>query len=156
MARIHIEIPEHPVVSYSTELAVRISDINIGGHLGHDALISLLHEARARCFASHGWNELEVEPPATGIIMADLAVQYLGEAFFGDRLRIDISARDWSSKGCDLVYRMLCVIPAAGAEGGPGPREIARAKTGIVFFDYGERKAVPIPAAFRSVFGDSA
>jgi 4-hydroxybenzoyl-CoA thioesterase len=31
-------------------------------------------------------------------------------------------------------------------------REVARGKTGIVFFDYATRKTAPVPAAFRAQF----
>ena len=139
MARLEIELPDNFV--FRTEFPVRIDDINFGGHLGHDSVVSLLHEARAQFFAHHGWQELNVE--GAGIIMADLAVVYLSEAFHGDRLVFEITARDFSSKGCDLVYAVR-----AAADG----REVARAKTGIVFFDYAARTAVEIPAPFRALF----
>lgn len=139
MARIEIELPNQ--WAFRTEIPVRIDDINFGGHLGHDSIVTLIHEARARFFAAHGWRELDVA--GAGIIMADLAVQYLSEAFYSDILIFEITARDFSSKGCDLVYR----LSAANSN-----REVARAKTGIVFFDYEARIPVEVPATFRSLF----
>ncbi len=33
-----------------------------------------------------------------------------------------------------------------------GEKEVARAKTGIVFFDYEKRKIAPLPKEFRTLF----
>jgi len=46
MARIKIEIPDKFI--YKTEIPIRITDINYGGHLGNDSLLSIIHEARVR------------------------------------------------------------------------------------------------------------
>ena len=50
---------------------------------------------------------------------------------------------DFHEHGCDLVWRMT--------EAASG-REVARGKTGIVFFDYGERRKVAVPEGFRRRF----
>ena len=52
MARIKITLPTH--VDFSTEIALRIGDINYGGHLGNDAVLALVHEARVQLFVSQG------------------------------------------------------------------------------------------------------
>ena len=87
----------------TVELPVRITDLNYGAHLGNDALLGLLHEARVQLLAQLGTAELD---PATqlGFIMADVAVEYRGEAFHGDVLRVQVGAADLSKYGFDLVY----------------------------------------------------
>ena len=40
MARIKLDMPDNYI--FSTELPVRISDINYGGHLSNDAMLSML------------------------------------------------------------------------------------------------------------------
>ena len=50
MARIKLDLPER--FPFSTELRVRITDVNYGGHMGNDSLLGLLHEARVR-FLEH-------------------------------------------------------------------------------------------------------
>jgi acyl-CoA thioesterase FadM len=139
MARIRIELPER--WHFETEFPVRIGDINFGNHLAHDAIVTLLHEARALFFKEYGWHELNIE--GKGIIMADIGIMYLAEAFHGDMLRYEITARDFSTKGCDLVYRVSRV---------DDDREVVRAKTGIVFFDYEAREPVAIPEVFLRIF----
>ena len=140
MARITINYPE--TSHFSHELSVRVTDLNIGNHLAHDKLISLLHEVRAHFFVANKMSELDVE--GAGIIMADLAVNYRAEAFFGQLLIVDIALGDFTSKGCDFFYRMRC------KESGT---IIAIAKTGIVFMDYASRKLVNVPQSFLSIAG---
>lgn len=140
MDRIRVELPEK--FDFSTELDVRIGDINHGNHLGNDALIGLLNEARVRFYAARGHTELDVA--GAGTIMRDAAVVYSGEAFHGDRLRVDVAVRDMGKGSFNLVYRVTRCSDGA---------EIARAVTGIVFFDYARRRPVRTPEAFAAAFG---
>ena len=127
---------------FTTDIALRISDINYGGHLGNDAVLSLAQEARIRFLRSHGWSEQDVA--GVGIIMTDAVVVYCSEAFYGDVLTIDVAVAELQQLGCDFVFRMV--------HGGSG-KEVARVKTGIVFFNYATRKPVPVPAEFRRMCG---
>lgn len=128
-------------VHFSCELSVRISDVNFGGHLGHDSLIRLVHEARARFFDSLGYSELNVE--GAGIILADLAVVYRSEAHFRDRLRFDLAAEEFWERGCEI---------AAGVYAVEDQREIAFVRTGLRFFDYQAGRSVAVPPGFRRRF----
>jgi 4-hydroxybenzoyl-CoA thioesterase len=136
VARIEIQLPESFL--FETEIPIRISDVNYGGHLGNDAVLSIAHEARVRFLAAHGFGELDVG--GVGIIMADAALVYRAEGRHGQTLRIRIAAADVRSRSLDLVYAMT---NAATGE------EIARVKTGIVFFDYRARRVVAMPPRFR-------
>jgi len=139
MNRVMLELPEQ--LQFSTEIAVRISDINYSGHLGHDAIISLMHEARMRFLRQHDFSESAID--GVGLIMTDLVVQYKAEAFYGDILTIEVAVQAFSKYGCDFVYRV--VNRKKGTE-------VARAKTGIAFFDYAKRKIVVIPQSFQIAF----
>ena len=44
MPRVKVALPA--TFPFRTEIPVRITDLNYGGHLGNDALLGLLHEAR--------------------------------------------------------------------------------------------------------------
>ncbi len=135
MARIRISLPDSFV--FRTEVPIRIDDINYGGHLGNDAVLTLVHEARVRFFKQLGFTELNIG--GLGILAADAAIEYRSEGFYGDILRVEIGVTDISRKGCDIVYR--CTNRETGVE-------IARVKTGIVFFDPSSRKVVRIPNIF--------
>ncbi|HSN93277.1 MAG TPA: thioesterase family protein [Anaeromyxobacteraceae bacterium] len=138
MPRVEIDLPERFL--FETEIRVRIGDVNYGGHLGNDAVLAIAQEARVRFLSSHGWTELDVGGP--GIILADAALVYRAEGTWGMRLAVAIAAADLRTRGLDLLYRLTDA--ASG-------REIARAKTGILFFDYRTRKVVSMPPAFRAV-----
>jgi 4-hydroxybenzoyl-CoA thioesterase len=140
MARVEIELPQSFL--FQTEIPIRISDVNYGGHLGNDSVLSIAHEARIRFLATRGWGELDVE--GVGILMADAAVVYRSEGRHGMTLRVSIAAADVRSRSLDLVYLMT--------DAGTG-EEIARVKTGIVFFDYAARRVVSMPARFREALG---
>jgi acyl-CoA thioesterase FadM len=138
MPRIKITIPEKFI--FKTEIPIRITDINYGGHLGNDSLLSIVHEARVKFLNHLGYSESNVE--GVGIIMIDAGVQYKSEGFYGDNLLIEMSVNDFSGIGCDFIYRI------ANKE---SKKEIALAKTGIVFFDYEKRKTASVPSAFRNM-----
>jgi len=140
VTRVRLDLPERFL--FATEVALRVSDINYGGHLGNAAVLSLAQEARMRFLQSHGWSERDVD--GVGIIMTDAVVVYRSQAFYGDVLTIDVAVEDLQQLGCDFIFRM--VNKASG-------KEVARVKTGIAFFDYVSRKPSPVPPAFRSVCG---
>jgi acyl-CoA thioesterase FadM len=136
MPRIKIELPGKFI--FQTEIPIRITDINYGGHLGNDSLLSIIHEARLRFLKHNGYFESNIE--GVGIIMIDAGIQYKSEGFYGDELVIEVAVTDFTSIGCDFVYRL---------SNKNSKKEIALAKTGIVFFDYEKRKTTPVPLPFK-------
>ena len=134
MSRIQVNFPEKHI--FSTEIKVRITDLNYGGHLGNDSMLALLHEARVRYLKHFGYSEMDVE--GTGIIMADVAIQFKTEAFYAERLTIAIAVGDFSRVSFDIYYKVSS-----------GSRDVAIAKTGIVFFNYEKKKVTAVPEKFR-------
>ena len=139
MPRVRIELPA--TFPFATEIPVRITDINYGGHLGNDALLALLHEARLQFLKHHGFTEADVG--GCGMLMVDAAISYREEVFYGDVLRIEVAVTDPRRIGCDFVYRVTKTGTGAVA---------AEAKTGMAFFDYRERKVQKMPARFAALF----
>jgi len=139
MARIKINPPKK--FDFSTDIILRISDINYGGHLGHDAILSLAHEARVRFFTSNGFTELNAFGPA--IILSDAAIYYRSEGFYGDVVTVEIAVCDYLKYGCDLVYRMTNKVSG---------KEVAILKTGIVFIHYEKHEVAHVPKEFKKLF----
>lgn len=139
MSRVKITFPDKKP-SFSTQIPVLIQHINYGGHLGNDAILSVVHEARLRFFQHLGFSEIDAF--GTGLIMTDSVVIYQGEGFPGDLLTITVVLHDLSSRGFDLYYRITC-----DREGQEIP--IAEVKTGILCFDYTIRKPVSISEQLR-------
>jgi acyl-CoA thioester hydrolase len=126
---------------FSTEIDVRISDINYGGHLANDAVLSVAHEARLRFLATNSYSEKNVE--GCGLIMADTAILYKSEAFYGDRLKVDVAIEDISRLGFDIYYLIRNSFTN---------KDVAYVKTGMVFFNYELHKIVSTPEKFISKF----
>ena len=135
MARIKIELPERFL--FATELPIYIGHINYGHHLDNAQLLSLISEARVRFFKSLGYSELDIE--GVGIVVADAALQYRSEAFHGETLIAEMTPADFNDYGCDLMWRLS--DQASG-------REVARGKTGIIFFNYTTREKAAVPPLF--------
>jgi acyl-CoA thioesterase FadM len=140
MGRIKLEMPA--LYSFRTELTVRITDINYGGHLGNANVLALMHEARVRFLKTFGYSEINVE--GYGTIMLDSVVIYKAQAFAGDMLQIEVAAGDFSRLGCDIFYRIT--NKESGAE-------VVLAKTGIAIFDYASQKRVSPPDTFIKKLG---
>ena len=139
MSRIKLGLPG--TFAYATDIRLRVSDINYGGHMDNNAVLSLVHEARVRFLESHGFTELDVD--GVGIIMVDAVIQYKSEAFYGQTLTFQVAVDGLSRIGCDIFYRITDKDTGM---------EIARAKTGIAFLDYTTRKPERMPERFRSLF----
>jgi YbgC/YbaW family acyl-CoA thioester hydrolase len=132
MARIRISIPEN--FSFTTIIPIRITDLNYGGHVGNDAILSLLHEARVQFLKQHGFTELDFA--STSLIMSDVAIEYKAEVFYGSSLKVMVTAADFTRAGFDIFYKVV------GAE---NEQLIAIAKTGMVCFDYNTKKITAVP-----------
>ena len=141
MARVKIELPKEFI--FKTEIPIRINDINYGGHLGNDAVLSIAHKARLRFLKQHNFTELNAG--GAGIIMVDAAVQYKAEAFYGDIIMVEIAVTDITGVGCDFVYRYTNKNTGT---------VIAIVKTGIVFYDYDKKKVVSVPEKFGAILND--
>lgn len=141
MARVMIDLPEKFI--FTTQITLRISDINYNDHLGNDSVLTLAQEARLRFLNKYGFSELNIA--GVGIIMVDAAVQYKAEGFYGDNLTIEVGIKDVTKTGCDMVYQITNI---------KNDKVIAIVKTGIVFFDYQKRKVVTTPAEFLEIIKD--
>jgi acyl-CoA thioester hydrolase len=130
--RVKIPFPDRSPLAVF-HIPVRIGDINYGGHVGNDAVLSILHEARMQWLASAGYTEMETG--GHGLIMADVMISYRGESFYGDVLRVALFADSITSKSFDLLYRL-----ETSRDG--GEILIAEAKTGMIAFDYNSRKII--------------
>jgi acyl-CoA thioesterase FadM len=138
MPRIRLkELNQYP---FSTRITIRVTDLNYGGHLGNDSLLSLVHEARVAFLASHGFSELDCG--GVSLTMGDVAIIYQGEAYAGDELDIEVAAGEPSKSGFRLFYRLTRSSDAI---------KIALAETGMVCFDYKVKKIKPLPKVVEAI-----
>jgi acyl-CoA thioester hydrolase len=142
MPRIKIALPDS--FAFTTEIPLRISDINYGGHLGNDSVLSLMHEARVQYFRSLGLSGETSLEGIIGIIVSDVGIEYKSESFYGDVVQVEVGIDDVGKYGFDMVYRLT------HKETG---KAIAIGKTGILCFDYAVRKLHVIPAGLLQKLG---
>ncbi|MCA6064411.1 acyl-CoA thioesterase [Thalassolituus marinus] len=135
MARVKLELPDE--FTFTTTLDVRVTEINYGNHVGNDRMVSLLHEARLRFLREHAFGEFNIA--GIGLMVTDLVVTFKAESFVGDVLTFNVGVTDFNKYGCDFIYRVYNTEQ---------DRLVAEAKTGIVFFDYDERKIARVPRIF--------
>lgn len=138
MARVKIVLPDE--FSFSCVIPVRITDLNYGGHVGNDTLLGILHEARMQWLLHHGYSEMNFS--GTGMIMADAAIEFKSELFYGDSVIARVTATEISRIGFDLVYRLE-------KKAGDKTELVATAKTGMICYDYKNRKIVSVPEEAR-------
>lgn len=138
MARIELHLPA--ALPFSTEIDVRVTDMNYGAHLGNDAMLSLIHEARWQFFRSNSMSEGDAG--GARLVLADVAIVYKKEAFAGDRLRFDVGLFDVARVSCDLGYRATRVADGA---------VVAEAKTGLVFLDPASGRPITVPERVRAL-----
>ncbi len=111
--------------------------MNYGGHLGNDRVLQLAHEARARTLEHYGFTEMDCA--GHSLIMADAEIAFRAEAFYGESLDIAVWADDATAKSFSFYYRMTKEKNTI----------VAEVRTGMVAFNYEERKVVQLSEDFR-------
>jgi YbgC/YbaW family acyl-CoA thioester hydrolase len=134
MNRIRISLPDH--FTFYTDIAIRITDLNYGGHVGNDSFLSLMQEARQQYLKQFGYGELDFA--GYGLIIADVAIEYKKELNYGDTVRISVAAADFDKLGFDLFYMLEIIRPQENIIA-------AKAKTGMICYDYQLKKKTNIP-----------
>jgi acyl-CoA thioester hydrolase len=134
MERIKIDLPEQ--FNFSTNIKIRITDLNYGGHVGNDSFLSLIHEARQQFLNHFGYTELEIEN--VSLIMANASIEFKKELNYGDEVKISVTANGFDKYGFDIFYKLEIInneeLTLAG-----------KIKTGMLCYDYNNKKLMPVP-----------
>jgi acyl-CoA thioesterase FadM len=139
MARIKIDLPKQ--LSFLTEIPIRITDLNFGGHVGNDVVLSIIHEARVQFLKYHGYSELNFA--GAGLIMSDVAIEFKNEIFYGDIIKASVTVAEFSRVGFDVFYKLE-------KETNGKDSVVALAKTGMVCFNYQVKKITAVPDEARA------
>lgn len=135
MARIKIDLPDKFL--FTTIIPIRITDINFGGHVGNDTILSIVHESRAQFLNHFGYNELDLA--GVGTIMSDVAIEYKDQIYYGDLITASVAVGEITKVAFDLFYK----LEKKTADG--KLTTVAFAKTWMVCYDYEQKKVVAIP-----------
>ncbi len=136
MARLKLTTPSQ--FSFTTNIPVRITDVNYGGHVGNDAILSIIHEARMQYLHKSGYSEVNFE--GVGLIMSDVAIDFKNEVFYGDTIIAHVIANDFTKVGFDILYKLEKIKDDKTVT-------VALAKTGMVCYDYQARRIAAVPEA---------
>ncbi len=134
-----IKIDEPLVYAFTAIIHTRITDLNYGGHVGNDRIFAFMHDARVQ-FLKHLGYQNEMDFSGKGMIQTDAAITYKAEIFAHETIKIEVGVLNINKYGCDFVYRFTKEDNKLASLG----------KTGIIFFDYKERKIAEIPADFAA------
>lgn len=145
MNRIKLTLPE--TWHFSINMTIRVTDLNYGGHVGNDSFLSLIQEARQQFLLSHGYKELSIG--GAGLIMTDVAIEFKKELNYGDIVKISVTAADFDKLGFDLFYKME-------VKNEDHWTLAAKAKTGMLCYDYTQKKKMQLPEEVVKKLSDSA
>jgi acyl-CoA thioesterase FadM len=137
MPRIRLE--EQSVYEFEYEITIGTRDLNYAGHLGNDALVSLIQEARVSLFQELGYKELDLGDGKTGIIIGDLVINFKAEGFMFDELVIQSQIREVTEKSMRLFHRVVKKNDRT---------LLALVETGLIVYDYDNRKITSFPDKF--------
>jgi len=138
MSRIKIDLPEN--FSFTTLIPIRITDLNYGGHVGNDTVLSIIHEARVQFLMHHGYTELNFA--GEGLIMSDVAIEFKSEVFYGDIINASVTVSEFSRVGFEIFYKLEKQVDGKDVI-------VAISKTGMVCYNYALKKIAQVPAGVK-------
>jgi acyl-CoA thioester hydrolase len=141
MARIKIELPAS--FQFTATVPVRITDLNYGGHVGNDTVLSIIHEARMKFLYHYGYTEMNFA--GTGMIMSDAVIEFKNELFYGDTVKASVAIAEISKVSFEFYYKLE-------KEAGDKSILVAAAKTGMICYNYEKKKITAVPEEIKSKF----
>lgn len=136
MTRIKLTFPENSIFSYKSTIGV--NQINYGGHLGNDSILTIFQDARIAFFLSNKLSEINIGNEL-GIIQSDAAIQYKSEGHLHEEITTEVAIIPTSKIGFDIY----CKITSLATK-----KVIAIGKTGMITFNYATKKMAPTPESF--------
>lgn len=140
MSTIKIVLPDNELASII--IPVRIGDINYGNHVGNDAFVSIIHEARLQWLKKFDYSEIDVG--GVGLIMSDLHIQFKNESFYGDVITVKISVGEITNVAFKLFYEL-------SAQRNTENKLIALATTTMVCYNYQIKKVAALPVGLKNI-----
>ena len=123
---------------FSVDIPIRYADIDAQRHLNNVAYFAFMEHARVNYMREVGlWQGDDYE--AVGMIVADASCRYAAPAYLGETVTVWVRVSYLGNKSFHYEY-------ALNTENG----KIAEGKTIQVCYDYGRRRSIPMPPAWRA------
>tara|TARA_B100001059_G_scaffold79038_1_gene76880 strand:+ start:1366 stop:1797 length:432 start_codon:yes stop_codon:yes gene_type:complete len=129
MKRMKIEMPSQ--WQYSTEIEVRVSDLNYGNHMGNQQFLAYAQEARVRFLAENGFTELDFG--GVSLIQADAAITYSCEGRLGDQIKIAIATEVTGRSSFNVFYQFTNLTQG---------KHMANIRTALISYDYEKNRPI--------------
>lgn len=139
MKRVKLDLPDE--FKFHVSIPIRITDINYGGHVGNDTVLTLIHEARMKFLLEHNFTEMDFG--GTGLIMTDVIIEFKKEIFYGDKVDVFVAISNFTRAGFDIFYKLVKSVEDL---------QVATAKTGMICYDYNMKKIVTVPTSVLQTF----
>lgn len=127
-------------VEFSTEIPIRKIDLSMDLHVSFASILDLVFEAHLQFFEFLGYSVTNIH--GKSIIFANLSIDYQGELFYRDMVKIETGIDNMQEKYMDLYFRLQK----------DQNKPVATVKIRVLFFDYSLRKVVAIPKEFWDKF----
>lgn len=137
MARVRLQI--QPEYEFSNTIQMRVSDLNIGGHIGNVEMVRIIDETRFLVLRTLGIEQKSLTEGEMSMVMSDIAVNFKSEGLLTESLTVETHIGDVRSRGFRNYFRVL----QKGAL-------VALAESGMVFFDLKKGKVAHVPEYFIS------
>ena len=129
MKRMKIEMPSQ--WQYSTEIKVRVSDLNYGNHMGNQQFLAYAQEVRVRFLAENGFTELDFG--GVSLIQADAVITYSCEGRLGDKVQIDIATEVTGRSSFNVFYQFTNLTQG---------KHMANIRTALISYDYEKNRPI--------------
>ena len=139
MTRTRLDLPKE--FNFHVSIPIRITDINYGGHVGNDTVLTLLHEARMKFLSYYNFSEMDFG--GVGLIMRDVTIEFKKELFYGESVLVYVTVTNFGRVGFDVYYKMVK---------NQDEMQVAIARTGMVCYDYNAKKIASIPTTILKTF----
>jgi len=136
------KLTEQPTYEFCYPITVQPRDINYGGHLGVDSLVSIIGTARAYIFQSICLSEGNLGDNRVGIIMTDFMVNLKAEGFMFDNLEVYTHVGELTKNSFRFFHKIT-----------RGVSLVALAEAGFLAYDYPEKKVTSVPVKFSKALG---
>jgi len=136
------KLTEQPTYEFCYPITIQPRDINYGGHLGVDSLVSIIGTARAYIFKSICLSEGNLGDNRVGIIMTDFMVNLKAEGFMFDNLEVYTHVGELTKNGFRFFHKIT-----------RGPSLVALAEAGFLAYDYTAKRVTSVPVKFSNALG---
>lgn len=136
------KLTEQPTYEFCYPITLQPRDINYGGHLGVDSLVSIVGAARAYIFNSIGLSEGNLGNGRVGIIMTDFTVNLKAQGYMFDSLEVYTHIGELTKNGFRFFHKIT-----------RGESLVALAEAGFLAYDYTTKKVTSVPETFSNPLG---